>query len=65
MSDTQHVCKFCGNVIAPIEAWEYYKPYPVGTPEAMKERVHSYCVARLVRDTLKLMAKVSEDRRGE
>jgi len=57
-------CALCEQPITEGERWEYERgAYPVGTSESAKRRVHSRCVAALIREALELFARVPEDER--
>lgn len=57
-------CAMCKKPIPEGQSWEYEKgAYPIGTPEGDKRRVHSACVAQLIRETLAAFASVPEDKR--
>ena len=59
-------CAICEKHIPEGERWEYEKgAYPIGTPEGDKRRVHTACVAQLIRETLAAFARVPEDKREE
>jgi hypothetical protein len=61
-----HLCTLCGESISEGGRWAYAAgTYPIGTPENMKRRVHSGCVAQLLRETLAAFARVPESKRDE
>ena len=59
-----HVCSHCRESIQEGERWEYTKgAYPISAPEDTKERIHSRCVAQLLRETIAAFARVPEEQR--
>jgi hypothetical protein len=64
-SVSHSVCDLCCADILPADRWEYVRPYPVGTPEAKKRRVHGVCVSLLLRDTLRTWSQVPADIRAQ
>ena len=59
------ICAFCQDPIRQDERWEYWKAYPVGTPEHEKRRIHGRCFSQLLRQTIEALARIPEDKREE
>lgn len=58
-------CKLCNQEITEGQRWEYATSYAVRTPEEQKERVHSGCVAKQLREVLTMLAAVPEKDRDD
>lgn len=62
---SEHLCIRCAEPITEGERWEYSQGYAAYGQEQTARRIHSRCVAELLRETLRAFARVPEDKREE
>jgi hypothetical protein len=65
VNDPPHRCTRCNEPITEGERWEYTQGAPRFGEEQTAPRIHSRCMATLIKETLAAFARVPEDKQDD